>query len=97
MQEEGIRSSFTQWRTMNEEVEEEGLDLGRLYEELRRLGSGRHTGLERGNEQVDVEWQADEWIRTSTWILEAIGGGHQEVVANLRSVGLGIRPLVYTA
>jgi hypothetical protein len=47
MQEEGIRSQFTQWRAMNEEVEEEGLNLGRLYEELRRLGRSRHTGLNR--------------------------------------------------
>jgi hypothetical protein len=82
---------------MNEEVKEEGLDLGRLNEELRRLGRGRHTGLKRGHEQVDVEWQPDEWIRTSVWILDAIGGGHQEGVANLRSVGLRIGPLVYTA
>jgi hypothetical protein len=67
-----------------------------LYEELRSLGRGKHTGLKRGNEQAEGEWQPDEWIRTSVWILEAIGGGHQGV-ANLRGVGLGIRPLVYTA
>jgi hypothetical protein len=97
MQEEGILSPFTQWRTVNEEVEKEGLDLGRLYKELRSLGRGRHTGLNRGNEQVDTEWQPDGWIRTSVWILEAVGGGHQEGVANLRSLGLRIRPLVYTA
>jgi hypothetical protein len=41
--------------------------------------------------------QPDEWIRTSVWILEELEGGHQEGVANLRSVGLRIHPTVYTA
>jgi hypothetical protein len=95
MQEEGIRIQFTQWRTRNEEVLEEGLNLGRLYEELRRLGRDGHTRLNRDQEQVGGEWQPDKWIRTSVWILEEIGGGHQEWVANLRSVGLRIYPSVY--
>jgi hypothetical protein len=44
MQEDGLasRSPFTQWRTMNGPVEEEGLGLGRLYGELRGLGHSRH-------------------------------------------------------
>jgi hypothetical protein len=97
MQEEGIRSPFTQWRARNEEVLEEGLNSGQLYEELRRLGHSRHTRLNRDQEQAGGEWEPDEWIRTSVWILEEIGGGHQERVANLRSVGLRIYPSVYTA
>jgi branched-subunit amino acid aminotransferase/4-amino-4-deoxychorismate lyase len=96
IQEEGIRSPFTQWRTMNGEVFEEGLNLGRLYEELRRLGRDRHT-KNQVQEQVDREWQPDEWIQTSVWILEEIGGGYQEGVAHLRSVGLRVYPTVYTA
>jgi hypothetical protein len=82
---------------MNEEVLEEGLDLGPLYEELRRLGHSRHTRLNRDQEQVGGEWKPDEWILTSVWILEEIGVGRQEGVANLRSVGLRIYPSVYTA
>jgi hypothetical protein len=97
MQEEGIRSPFTQWRTRNEDEPDEGLNLGRLYEELRRLGRDRHTWMGQGQEQVGGEWQPDEWIWTSVWILEEIGGGHSAGVANLRSVGLRIYPLVYTA
>jgi hypothetical protein len=97
MQEEGIRSLFTQWRTRKEEELEEGLNLGRLYEELRRLSRDRHTRVDQDQEQVGREWQPDEWIRTSVWILEEIGGGHQEGVANLPSVGLRIYPSVYTA
>jgi hypothetical protein len=72
MQEEGIRSPFTQWRTRNEEVLEEVLNLGRLHEELRRLGRDPHT-KNQVQEQVDREWQLDEWIRTAVWILEEIG------------------------
>jgi hypothetical protein len=97
MQEEGIRSPFTQWRTRNENEPDEGLNLGRLYEELRPLGRDRHTRMGQDQEQVGREWQPDEWIRTSVWILEELGGGHQEGVAYLRSVGLGIYPTVYTA
>jgi hypothetical protein len=82
---------------MNRTVEEQDLDLGRLYEELWGIGIGRHTGLEQVDNQVGAEWQADEWIRTSVWILGAIGGGHQEGVANLRSVGQRIRSSVSTA
>jgi hypothetical protein len=95
MQEEGIRSPFTQLRTRNEP--DEGLNLGRLYEELRCLGRDRHTRTNQDQEQIGREWQPDEWIRTSVWILEEIMGGHQEAVANLRSVGLRIYPSVYTA
>jgi hypothetical protein len=68
-----------------------------ICEELRRLGHSRHTGLNREQEQVGGEWQPDEWIRTSVWIMEEFGGGHQEGVANLRSVRLRIYPSVYTA
>jgi hypothetical protein len=82
---------------VNGTVEEQGLDLGRLYGDLPGMGIGRHMGLEQVDNQVGAEWQADEWIPTSVWILEAIGGGHQEGVANLRSVGQRIRPSVYTA
>jgi hypothetical protein len=78
-------------------VPDEGLDLGRLCEELRRLGRDRHTRVNQNQEQVGREWQPDEWIQTSIWILEEFGGGRLEEVANLRSVGLGIYPTVYTA
>jgi hypothetical protein len=97
MQEEGIRSPFTQWRTINGEVWEEGSSLGRLYEELRRLGRDRHTRMNQVQEQVDRKWQPDEWIQTAVWILEEIWGGHQEGVAHIGSVGLRIYPTVYTA
>jgi hypothetical protein len=97
MQEEGIRSQFTQWRTRNGNEPDEGLNFGRLYEELRRLGRNRHTGISQEQEQVGREWQPDESIRTSVWILEELGGGHQEGVAHLHSVGLRIYPTVYTA
>jgi hypothetical protein len=97
MQEEGIRSPFTKWRARNVEEPDEGLNLGRLYEELRSLGRDRHTRIGQEQEQVGREWQPDEWIRTSVWILEELGGGHQEGVANLRSVGLRIYPTVYIA
>jgi hypothetical protein len=97
MQKDGIRSPFTQWRTRNEEVPDEGLNFGRLYEELRRLGRDRHTRMNQDQEQVGRERQPDEWIRTSVWILEELWGGHQEGVANLCSVGLRIYPSVYPA
>jgi hypothetical protein len=60
MQEEGIRSPFTKWRTRNFEEPDEGLDLGRLYEELRSLGRNRHTRTGQEQEQVGREWQPDE-------------------------------------
>jgi hypothetical protein len=97
MQKEVIRSPFTQWRTGNDNEPDGGLNLGRLYEELRSLGRNRHTRIGQEQEQVGREWQPDEWIRTSVWILEELGGGHQEGVAHLRSVGLRIYPRVYTA
>jgi hypothetical protein len=97
MHEEGIRSPFTQWRTRNKEEPDEGLNLGRLYEELRRLGRDRHTRMNQEKEQVGREWQPDEWTRTSVWILKELGGGHQEGVAHLRSIGFRIYPTVYTA
>jgi hypothetical protein len=97
MQEEGSRSPFTKWRTGNVEEHDEGLDLGRLYEELKSLGHNRHTRIGQEQEQVSREWQPDEWIRTSVWMMEELGGGHQEGVAHLRSVGLGIYPRTYTA
>jgi hypothetical protein len=97
MQEEGIRSPFTQRRARNEEEPDEGLNLGRLLEELRRLGRDRHTRMSQEQEQVGREWQPDEWIRTSVWIMEELRGGHQEGVAHLRSVGLRMYPRTYTA
>jgi hypothetical protein len=97
MQEEGIRSPFTKWRARNVEEPDEGLNLGRLYEELRSLGRNRHTRIGQEQEQVGREWQPDEWIRTSVWMIEELGGGHQEEVAHLRSVGLRIYPRTYTA
>jgi hypothetical protein len=97
MQEEGIRSPFTKWRTRNVEEPDEGLNLGRLYEELRSLGRNRHTRIDQEHEQDEREWQPDEWIRTAVWILEELGDGHQEGVAHLRSVGLRINPRTYTA
>jgi hypothetical protein len=97
MQEEGIRSTFTQWRTRNDEEPDEGLNLGRLCEELRSLGRNRQTRIGQEQEQDGWEWQPDEWIRTSVWILDELGGGHQEGVARLRSVGLRIYPRTYTA
>jgi hypothetical protein len=56
MQEEGIRSPFMQWRTRHVEEPDEGLDLGRLYEELRSLGRNRHTRIGQEQEQVGREW-----------------------------------------
>jgi hypothetical protein len=97
MQEEGIRGPFTQWRTRNDEEPDEGLDLGRLYEELRNLGCNRHTRIGQEQEQVGREWQPDEWIQTLVWIMEELGGGHQEGVAHLLSLGLRINPRTYTA
>jgi hypothetical protein len=81
MQEEGIRSPFTKWRARNVEEPDESLNLGRLYEELRSLGHSRHTRIGQEQEQVGREWEPDEWIRTAVWILEELGGGHQEGVA----------------
>jgi hypothetical protein len=77
MQEEGL-SPFARWRT----VEEQGLDLGKLYEELLGLGIDRFMNLDQVEDQVGAGWTPDEWIQTPVWILEAIGGGHQEGVAN---------------
>jgi hypothetical protein len=73
MMEEGTRSPFTQWRTRNVEEPDEGLNLGRLYEELRSLGRNRHTRIGQEQEQTGRKWQPDEWIRTSVWILEELG------------------------
>jgi hypothetical protein len=97
MQGEGIRSPFMKWRTRNVEETDEGLDLSRLYEELRSLGRNRHTRIGQEQEQVGRGWQPDEWIRTSVWMMEELWGGHQEGVAHLRSVGLRIYPRTYTA
>jgi hypothetical protein len=77
IQEEGL-NRFPQGRITYGAIEEQGLDLGRLYKDLRGMGAGMHTGLEQVDNQVGAEWQADVWIRTSSWILEAIGGGYQE-------------------
>jgi hypothetical protein len=82
MQEEGIRSPFTQWRARNAGEPDEGLNLGRLNEELRSLGRDRHTRMGQEQEQVGRDWQPDEWIRTSVWMMEELGGGHQEGVAH---------------
>jgi hypothetical protein len=73
MEEEGGRSPFTQWRTMNVEEQDQGLNLGRLYEELIRLGRNRHTRIDQEQEQGGRERQPDEWIRTSVWIIEELG------------------------
>jgi hypothetical protein len=67
------------------------------WSELRSLGRDRHTRIGQEQEQVGWEWQPDEWIRTSVWMMEELGGGHQEGVAHLRSVGLRIYPRTYTA
>jgi hypothetical protein len=66
MQKEGLshRSPFRQGRAMTGTVEEQGLDLGRLYEEWRGMGIGRSRNQEQVENQVGAEWQADEWIRT---------------------------------
>jgi hypothetical protein len=101
MQEEGL-SPFTRGRTVNGTVEEQGLDLGRLEDtaglerQSRGLGYGRFMNTDQVEDQVGAGWKPDEWIRTSVWILEAIGGGHYEGVA-LHGVSQGIRPSVYTA
>jgi hypothetical protein len=97
MQEEGIRSPFTQWRTLNEEEPNEGLNLGRLYEELRSLGRNRHTRIGQEQEQVGREWQPDEWIQTSVWIIEELGRSCQTGVVQKRNVDLRIFPRVYSA
>jgi hypothetical protein len=97
MREEGIRSPFTQWRTLSDEEPDEGLNLGRLYEELRSLGRNRHTRMGQEQEQVGREWQPDEWIRTSVWIIEELGRSYQADVVPERSVGLRIYPRVYNA
>jgi hypothetical protein len=66
MQEDGLsrQSPFTQWRTVTGTVEEDGLDLGRLFEELRGLGNGWVMDLQHAGNQVGAGWQADEWIQT---------------------------------
>jgi hypothetical protein len=92
MKEERTQSSFTQWRTQIVEEPDEGLNLGRLYEELRSLGHNHHTRIRQEQEQAGREWQPDEWIRTSVWILEELGGNHQEDVEQGRKVGLRVFP-----
>jgi hypothetical protein len=97
MQEEGLRSPLTHWRTLNVEEQEKGLDLNRLYEELRSLGRDRHTRRGQEQEQVGREGRPDEWIRTSVWILEELGRNSQVDGFQERSVGLRIFPREYSA
>jgi hypothetical protein len=77
MQEEG-QSPFARGQTVSREVNDHGLDLGRLYEELRGFRHGTSTNLDQVEGQVGAGWRPYEWIRTSVCILEAIGGGHRE-------------------
>jgi hypothetical protein len=51
-------------------------DLNQIYEELRRLMCERSSGPSRIVVGGGVAQQRDEWIRTSVWILDELGGGH---------------------
>jgi hypothetical protein len=97
MQEESRRSPFIRWQTRNVEEQDEGLDLGRLYEELRNLGRDRHTRSGQEQDQAGREWRPDEWIQTSVWILEELGRNSQIKGFQERSVGLRIFPREYSA
>jgi hypothetical protein len=97
MQEEGLRNPLIRWRIRNVEEQDEGLDLGRLYEELRNLGRDRHTRVGQEQEQVDRRRQPDEWIQTSVWIIEELGRNSQVDGLQERSVGLRIFPREYSA
>jgi hypothetical protein len=95
VKEEGL-SQFARRRTVTGEAEDLGLDFSRLYEELRGMGHGKFTNVNRVEDRVGAGWRPDEWIRTSVWILEAIGGRPPGGVA-LHGVSQRIRPSVYTA
>jgi hypothetical protein len=51
MHEEGLRP-FTKWRTVPGTLEDRGLDLGRLYGEMRGMGHGWFMNIDQVEDQI---------------------------------------------